>query len=121
MIYFSCWYCGRRYHRPVERRGERFECSCGRRNKVPRRNDGYSRAKSLLDWIVEAVVYGGAGALLGFAFAALVLSKFPLFRIGQGRWDTIAAATIVGFLFGVIGGEAGINWIGRRIRDRENR
>jgi hypothetical protein len=27
---------------------------------------------------------------------------------------------LVGFILGLLGGERGVNWIGRRIREREN-
>jgi hypothetical protein len=50
----------------------------------------------------------------------LVVVRIPLFRLG-GRWESIAALTLAGFVLGVLGGERGINWVGRLIREREER
>jgi hypothetical protein len=33
----------------------------------------------------------------------------------------VAGLTVVGFLAGTLGGERGVNWIGRMIRERENK
>jgi hypothetical protein len=114
MIEFRCWYCNRRFAKSENRIGERFACNCKRMLRIPRRNGGNCRVKTLVDWLVEAIVYGGGGALLGFGFAVVCLNRAALHAIPM-----IAALTIFGFLIGLFGGESGINWIGRLIRGSE--
>jgi hypothetical protein len=118
MITFRCWYCGRRYAVGENRIGERLACGCNHELRVPKRSGGRCQVRRPLDWVVESVVYGGGGALLGFGLALLIVARFPLFRLG-GRWETVAGLTVSGFLFGLLGGERGINWVGRLIRQRE--
>ena len=120
MITFRCWYCGRRFAVAESRIGERLTCTCKHLLKVPGRSGGRSKVRRPVDWLVESVVYGGGGALLGFGLAMLVVVRLPLFRVG-GRWETVAVLTVAGFLLGVLGGERGINWVGRLIREREER
>jgi hypothetical protein len=126
MIEFRCWYCNKRYRMAEERVGEQFNCSCQSRLRVPRRSGGRCRVKSLSDWLVEAVVYGGGGALLGFGLAALILSQVAG-RSGAGAdvgargWPVFAALTLLGFVAGTLGGERGMTWIGEMIRGQENK
>ena len=116
MIDFRCWYCNKWYVKSDNQRGQRFSCSCKHVLKVPRWSGGRSRVKTPLDWVVEAVVYGGGGGLLGFGFGLLIASQLVLIR----RTVTIiAASTTAGFLVGLFGGERGINWLGQMIRERE--
>ena len=117
MIHFRCWYCKRAIVRPEEQAGSRFACSCGRRAKVPRRSGGSSKVRSLTDWFVEALVYGGAGALVGFALSVAIFSRIPLFR---RPIEVTIAMTAFGLLVGTLFGERGINWLGQKLRDREN-
>jgi hypothetical protein len=119
MILFRCWYCHKRYTMPERRVGERFACTCKYPLRVPKRNGGACRVKTLTDWLVEAVVYGGGGALLGFGLAVLILSQLRFRAIFMDGMAFTAALTGVGFLFGLLGGERGINWIGGIIRERE--
>lgn len=116
MIQFRCWYCNKCYAVADARARERFACSCGRRVRVPRRSGGSSRARSPTDWVVEVVVYGGCGALLGFGLGVLILSRIPIFRKTK---ELVIGLTVLGFLAGTLFGEAGLNWVGRRIRERE--
>ena len=116
MIRFRCWYCNKAYGMDDARAGERFRCACGHRAKVPRRTGGSSRARTLTDWLVEVVVYGGCGAALGFGLGVLLLSRMPLLRRGK---EIVLVLTAVGLLAGAVFGEAGLNWVGRRIRARE--
>jgi hypothetical protein len=118
VITFRCWYCGRRYAVTESRVGERLACGCKHQLKVPKRSGGRCKVMRPVDWLIESVVYGGGGALLGFGLAMLIVARIPLFRLA-GRWETVAALTVAGFLFGLLGGERGINWIGRWIRQRE--
>lgn len=119
MIRYRCWYCDRLYYTPAERVGSRVVCSCGHRLKVPRRSGRSPRVRSVLEWGIEILVYGGGGGLLGFGLGLLIASRtFWLFRRPA---DVIAIFTVVGFLFGTFGGESGVNWIGRQIREREQR
>ncbi|MDY3557161.1 DUF1922 domain-containing protein [Gemmata sp. JC717] len=117
MISFRCWFCNRAFVKPDGQAGARFECGCGRRVKVPKRSGGTSRAFSLLDWLLEALIYGGAGALIGFGLSVAVLSRLPVFR---RPGEVIAAATVLGLAAGTAFGERGINWLGQKLRDREN-
>jgi hypothetical protein len=120
MIQFRCWYCNKHLSRPESAMGERFVCSCAHRLKVPKRNFGNSRAKSALDWLIEGVVYGGGGALLGGGLGVVIAAGVGrVFARGIGLYS-IPTLTLAGFLIGLFGGERGINWIGRMIRDRED-
>src|SRR5437879_2951218 len=98
MIQFRCWYCNKHLARPTV--GERFMCACGHQLRVPPRNFGNSRSKSLTDWLVEALVYGGGGALLGLGLALAMLAVFV--RVGfrmVGIWGgavLIPALTLAG-------------------------
>ena len=118
VIKFRCWYCHRRYSMSEERIGKRFTCSCERLLRVPRRDGGNCRVKSLVDWLVEAIVYGGGGALLGLGLALLILSQWR-FGIPRAGGYFVLGATLTGFLAGTLGGERGVTWLGNWIRDRE--
>jgi hypothetical protein len=117
MIQFRCWFCNRGFYKPDETAGTKFECGCGRRVKIPRKSGGSSKSHSLLDWLVESLVYGGAGALIGFVLSIAIFSRIPLVRKPT---EVTLAFTAAGLLSGVLFGERGINWIGRKLRDREN-
>ena len=117
MIAFRCWFCNRGFYKPADLIGQRFECGCGRRVKVPKRPNGSSKVRSLLDWLVESLVYGGAGALIGFVLSIAIFSRIPLVRRPT---EVTVALTLFGLLVGVLFGERGINWIGQKLRDREN-
>ncbi|HEY1187963.1 MAG TPA: hypothetical protein VGE74_09910 [Gemmata sp.] len=117
MISFRCWFCNRAFARPGEQAGARFECRCGRRVKVPKRSGGSSKTRSLLDRLLEALIYGGAGAVIGFGLSVAILSRLVVFRRPA---EVIAAVTAFGFVVGTAFGEGGINWIGQKLRDREN-
>jgi hypothetical protein len=119
MIQFRCWYCNRRYAVPEKRTGERLTCSCERLVRVPKRSGGNCRVKTLVDWLIEAVLYGGGGALLGFGLALLLVSQaFGLCPL-EFAGVLVAVLTLAGFLLGLLGGERGINWVGRMIRGIE--
>lgn len=117
MIQFRCWFCNRAYLKPDAQAGARFECGCGRRAKVPGRSGGSSKVRSPLDWLVESLVYGGAGAVIGFVLSIAVFSRIPLVR---RPLEVTLAVTAVGLLVGVLFGERGINWLGQKLRDRQN-
>ena len=119
MIQFRCWYCNKHYSRPEGAVGERHTCSCGRQVRVPRKSFGNSRSKTALDWLIEATVYGGGGALLGLGLGALILVPLARVRLGGPGLVVLPTLTLLGFLIGLFGGERGINWIGRMIRGRE--
>jgi hypothetical protein len=115
MIQFRCWYCNKHFSRPEASVGQQFTCACNQRVRVPRASFGNSRAKTLADWAIEALVYGGGGALLGFALALLlVVALGRVFR--TVAFVVVPVLTLVGFLIGLFGGERGINWLGRMIR-----
>jgi hypothetical protein len=71
-----------------------------------------------MDWLVEAVVYGGGGALLGLGLALLIASRW---RSQTLVMILVPGLTLAGFLAGALGGESGITWVGRMIRERESR
>ena len=56
--------------------------------------------------------------LLGFGLSLVIVSRIWLPRRG---WVVVASCTAMGFLAGLFGGEQGVNWLGRMIRDREQR
>ena len=118
MILFRCWYCGKRYAVAETRAGERLTCSCKHLLKVPRHSGGRTKVLRPVDLLIESVVYGGGGALLGLGLGLLIVSRIPFFRLG-GRWELVAGLTVAGFLLGTFGGERGVNWVGRLIRARE--
>lgn len=122
MISFRCWYCNKSYLKAEDKAGDEFVCSCKNTLRVPKRSGGNSRVKTLTDRLVETVVYGGAGAVLGFGLAFVLLAQF---WVVPGRFGIrvafLAGMTLLGFLLGLFGGEAGVNWIGRIIRDRQER
>jgi hypothetical protein len=121
MIQFQCWYCGKSYSVADNRVGQRIACTCKNTLRVPKRSGGNSRTKTLADWAVEALVYGGGGALLGLGLGLLIVSQTArVFRSPLMVW-LVPGLSLAGFLFGLFGGERGVNWIGRMIRDRENR
>jgi hypothetical protein len=119
MIKFRCWYCDRYYSVPEERIRERFLCSCKNPLRVPRRSGGNCRVKTLVDRLVEVVVCGGGGAVLGFALAILILSQLRGLLWFRRTWTLIGGLTLMGFVAGVVGGERGLEWVGRMIRERE--
>jgi hypothetical protein len=121
MIQFRCWYCNKRYAVPEHRIGERLTCTCQRLLRIPRRSGGNCRARTAADWLVEIVVYAGSGGLLGLGLALVILSRWRYVVELTGAWALIAGLTLAGFLAGLFGGERGINWVGRMIRERESR
>ena len=118
MILFRCWYCGKRYAVAEARVGERLTCSCKHLLKVPKKSGGRTKVLRPADLLVEALVYGGGGALLGLGLGLLIVSRVPFFRAGGG-WRLTLGLTVAGFLAGTFGGERGVNWVGRLIRSRE--
>jgi hypothetical protein len=120
MIKFRCWYCNKSYSVASERAGERMVCSCQSRLRIPYQSGGNCRHRSLGDWIIELVVYGGGGALLGFLFALVLLSKAYFLPGLRSSWLLVLICTSFGFVAGTLLGEAGVNWVGRIIRDHES-
>ncbi|HEX3146919.1 MAG TPA: hypothetical protein VHR66_02385 [Gemmataceae bacterium] len=119
MILFRCWFCGKKYGVVDTRVGERMTCSCKHLLKVPKENNGRCKVLRPVDLLIESVLYGGGGALLGLGLGLLIVSRIPIFRLGGGG-KTIAVLTIIGFVAGTFGGERGVNWVGRMIRSRED-
>ena len=93
-------------------------CNCQQRIRVSRREGETSRYRTILDWCIEITLYGGGGALLGFLLGALMLSRVRTARYG---WLLIVGTTVVGFVAGLVAGERGLNWVGQKIRDHEQR
>jgi hypothetical protein len=120
MIRFRCWYCQKQYAVADDRAGRELICSCRERMRVPRRSGGSSRDRKPVDRLVEAVVYGGGGALLGFLFGILVVGRMAFVRGTVRAVYVIIGLTLTGFFAGTFGGESFINWIGGLIRRRED-
>jgi hypothetical protein len=118
MIEFRCWYCNKRYVKREERFGERFTCSCEHLLRVPKRSGGNCRVKTPVDWLVETVVYGGGGAAVGFGLAVLIIGRLRMVYFSESAM-LIPALTLAGFVAGLVGGERGMELIGRMIRERE--
>ena len=120
MIHFRCWYCNRKQSAGGDRIGERLLCGgCGERLRVPRYRDGPSRDKSLFEWFIEFVVYGGC-ALLGFGLGVLIVSQLRLRVMFPDSGFIVAGLTLAGLLIGGLFGERGASWIGSMIRSWEN-
>jgi hypothetical protein len=126
MIRFRCRYCGRRYAVPRDRVGGRIDCTCKNVLRVPKRDNGYCRIRTPVDWLVEIVAYGGGGAVLGLGLALIIMAKFRYliwWGAGEelvGAWSLFLVLGLAGFIAGVFCGEVGVNWIGQMIRDQEN-
>lgn len=122
MIAFRCWYCGRSYALKEALIGTVRECGCGSRLRVPAESGGNSRARTLLDWVIEFLVYGGGGAFLGFGLGMVLARWLYIGRTGLGlTLRLVGICTLVGFLAGGLLGEMGINWVGRLIRQYEEK
>src|SRR5437763_1208997 len=111
MIDFRCWYCNRRYWLPEQRIGERLSCSCKHELRVPKRSGGNCRVKALADWFVEALVYGGGGAVLGLLLSLLIMSQATVLSQLPYTGMIVPGLTVLGFLGGLLGGERFINWV----------
>ena len=59
--------------------------------------------------------------LLGFGFAVLIVARFIRPTPLGDAWIMITGWTVGGFLVGLFFGERGVTWIGRMIRDEEER
>src|SRR5260370_11483066 len=123
MIEFRCWYCNRKHSMPPKGIGKTIRCSCSSELRGPRYSGGKCRIRTLADWAVEAIVYGGGGGFLGGAVGLLL--SMVIFGIGIGyggssagagvfilSWGLIGGLACLGFLIGLLFGERGINWIG---------
>jgi hypothetical protein len=125
MIEFRCWYCNRRHTAPKSRVGERIVCGCQYPLRVPKRSGGSCRVKTLVDWLVEIVVYGGAGGAVGFCVAAF--GALPVHFHARPCSDVVldlgwmsAAGFLGGVVIGLLRGEPAIDWLGRFRRRGED-
>jgi cell division protein FtsX len=103
----------------MSRQNQRYDCSCGRTLKIPKRSGGSSRAWTATDYLVECFVYGGGGAIIGCALGVLIAMRLPV-PVGKPTKYIVATFAVLGLLVGAVGGEPAINWIGRWLRDRED-
>jgi hypothetical protein len=119
MIEFRCWYCDKYFKVLEHRMGEHVTCMCKSVLRVPKTSGGNCRVKTVIDWLVETVIHGGGGAVLGLILAFMIVSQFG------GQWEAllgfIPALSLIGFLAGLLMGERGVNWLGQMIREQENR
>ena len=114
MIRFRCWYCNRRYKKPSNQIGSKFECHCGWTIRVPKYDGGNCRVKTLVDRLIEAVVCSIGCGLLAFCFSFLVF-----FRIFSWSPWIIPGMTLGGAIVGLVAGERAIDFFGAIIRDYE--
>lgn len=119
MIIFRCWYCNKAYSVSEERIGTTLNCTCKHTIRIPKKNHGPTRIRKPVDFLVETLVYGGGGGLLGASLGVWLSAEIPW--ILGGRKKLVLTLALMGFLIGFFGGERGINWIGRMLRDREER
>src|SRR5215813_9178245 len=98
--------------------GETFACTCKQTLRVPRESGGRCRVKTPVDWLVELLIYGGGGGLLGLGLGLVIASRIWWWGRG-GAWSIVVVTTLVGLLLGTFGGERGVNWVGSMIRDHE--
>ena len=112
MIHFRCWHCHRKYTKADAKIGEQFACSCESVLRVPKRDGGNCRVKTVVDHVVSILVCTGGGAFLGFCCAIVLLA---LVRVIIVPW-LVPAFTTAGGLIGLVGGERGIDWMGEMIR-----
>jgi hypothetical protein len=119
MIRFRCWYCNRKYAVPECRAGQRITCNCQHLLRLPKRSGGSCKVKTLTDWLIEAVVYGGGGAGLGFLLSLAILTRAYFITL-RAELALIGVCTLIGFLAGTFGGESGVNLIGGMIRQHQD-
>lgn len=118
MIQFRCWFCNRAFFKSDEFAGQRFQCTCGRRVKVPQYSGRSSKSLSFGEWLIEALVYGGLCATFAFGLSFVVISRAALFR---GNFTPLLVITLSGFIGGALFGERALNYFGQKVRNRENR
>jgi hypothetical protein len=116
MIQFRCWYCRKLYSVANYRVGERLTCTCTRPVRIPKNSGGSSRVRTIGDWLIEVILCGGGGAVLGACLGVFIISRVGGFGF---RFELLIGLTLAGFVIGTLGGVRGIEWIGRKIRDRE--
>jgi hypothetical protein len=124
MIHFRCPCCNRRYEVPAKKIGEKQLCVCGEMIRVPAYSGGSARYRTPGERLIEIVVYGCGGAILLFC-----LGLMPVYALGRWfalanpftllGWRSVLSVAAAGFLIGALGGEKGIDWIGRKIRDHD--
>lgn len=121
MIKFRCPCCNRLHEVSRKKIGRKMLCACQETVRVPVESWGSARYRSVGDRLIELLVYGGGGAFLGVCLGLLCLrciSRFNL--VWLGWWGFLAGCAGLGFLAGALGGERGIDCIGRLIRDRDS-
>jgi hypothetical protein len=121
MIKFRCPCCNRLHQAASNKIGTRLLCSCQETLRVPARSWESARYRSVGDRLIEISVYGAGGAFLGVCLGLLCLRLvFRLGSMGLWWWGFLAGCAALGFVAGGLGGERGIEWIGRMIRDRDD-
>jgi hypothetical protein len=120
MIEFRCWYCNRRHEEPKRLIEQRITCGgCGYPLKVPRRSGGNCRIRTLTDVLVENLVYGGFGAIIGMipGCAGLAGLSSPQ-RYNPHAYDPYWwLFPICGCLFGIAAGNGWTRWLAPLFRD----
>ena len=118
MLNVRCPICHRKFAKREDQIGQTFSCSCKELLKVPKRSGDARRVRSLAERSVEFAVYGAGGAVVGLVLAVVLFSRL---RILPGDQYALLVWPIVGFVAGGVFGETGANFVGRLIRDREER
>lgn len=118
-IAFRCWYCNRPHEASKRAVGRQYDCSCERTIRVPAKSGGNCRVRTATDRLVEGLVYGAGGALLGLILGVGILAALK--EAAAVLWPIPAALTLAGLFGGVFFGEAGVGWIGKTLRAGEDR
>jgi hypothetical protein len=124
MIQFRCWHCRKLYRVADYRVGERLTCACQRELRVPKKSGGDSQIRRLIDWLVEVVVFGGIGAVVGAAAAIAVVIRYSAWfeeaPRADFRWWLLAATTLFGFALSTFIAARLRKWWRRRKVDPED-
>jgi hypothetical protein len=120
LIRFRCWKCRRKYSKAAAKIGTTFKCSCDYLIRVPKRNDGNCRVKTFADYVIEAVLCGGAGAMFGFFLSLLIVGRMRFFVPVQGAFLLVPLLTIGCAIIGFFGGMRTIDFFGDMFRRQDD-
>jgi hypothetical protein len=118
LIRFRCWKCRRKYAKAAAKIGTTFQCSCDYVIRVPKKDDGNCRVKTIADYVIEAVLCGGGGAIFGFFISLVLVGRY--LRFVQGAFWVVPVVTIVCGLIGFFGGERAIDFFGDMMRREDD-
>jgi hypothetical protein len=118
VIRFRCWYCNRKHIAERDRIGEQRTCNCGERYRVPRRSGVSDRDRSVVDFLLEFVLYGLAGGVMCAFVGFVIYARTRILPGVEGLVFLVAVPGLVGFLIGGFFGERGVEAIRSYFADR---